>query len=85
MQSAVAERIRKIQDQIDAQERETANLREMLNKERQQINTQNQARDSPMKTYSASHNFTVFEEAANYTYEHEASSPELPLKGQTAE
>ena len=39
MQSAVAERIRKIQDQIDAQERETANLREMLNKERQQINT----------------------------------------------
>jgi hypothetical protein len=38
-----------------------------------------------MKTYSASLNFTVFEEAANYTYEHEASSPELPLKGQTAE
>jgi hypothetical protein len=41
MQSAVAERIRKIQDKIDAQERETANLREMLNKERQQINAQN--------------------------------------------
>jgi|LakMenEpi03Aug12_release.lakeMendotaPanAssembly.Ray.scaffolds.fasta_scaffold3478543_1 hypothetical protein len=63
MQSAMAERIRKIQEQIDAQERETANLREELKKARQQISTQNQQRDSPMKTYSASLNFQGFDEA----------------------
>lgn len=38
-----------------------------------------------MKTYSAALNFTAFDEAANLTQEHEASSPELPLKVQTTE
>jgi predicted nucleic acid-binding Zn-ribbon protein len=83
---SVNDRIKNLQAQIEAQERETANLREELAQARQKIANQS-AMQSPSKTFSSSlSTFRVFEESAqpkfDYKFEaqHEMSGPEYSLK-----